>query len=76
MIGKYLNSNLYMFVSVFNYVCLNGFHPKEMQGCWHKGGLIKLLTFCSQAANLVNLSLGCYTCFLSQNNRIYDATHE
>ena len=35
-----------MFISVFDYVCLNGCHPPEMQRCWHKGRLIKLLTLC------------------------------
>ena len=25
---------------------LKGCHPPEMQGCWHEGCLIKLLTFC------------------------------
>ena len=35
-----------MFISVFNYVCLNGCHPPEMQRCWHKGRYIKLLTLC------------------------------
>ena len=37
---KYLYSNLYMFISVFNYVCLKGWHPPEMQGCWHEGRLL------------------------------------
>ena len=46
MIGKYLYSNLYVFISVFNYVCLNGFRPPEMQGCWHEGRLVILLSFC------------------------------
>ena len=46
VIGKYLYSNLYIFISVFNCVCLNGCHPSEMQGCWHEGTLVKLLTFC------------------------------
>ena len=34
-----------MFLSVFNYVCLNGCHPPKMQGCWHEGRLVKLLYF-------------------------------
>ena len=46
MIGKCLYRNLYMFISVFNYVCLNGRHPPEMQGCCHEGRFEKLLTFC------------------------------
>ena len=37
-----------MFISVFNYVYLKGCHPLEMQGCWHEGRLVKLLTFCLQ----------------------------
>ena len=44
VIGKYLYSNLYIFISVFNYVCLNGCHPSEMQGCRHEARLVKLLT--------------------------------
>ena len=46
MIGKYFYSNLHMPISVFNYVCLNGCHPPEMQGCLHEGRLVKFLNFC------------------------------
>ena len=45
-IGKYLDKNLYMFISVFNYVCLKGCHQREIRGCWNEGRLVKLLTFC------------------------------
>ena len=31
MIGKYYNSNLYMFISVFNYMCLKDCHPPEIR---------------------------------------------
>ena len=40
-----------MFIYVFNYVCLKGCHPPEMQGCWHEGRLVKLLTFCLPGRN-------------------------
>ena len=26
-------------------MCLKGFHPPEMQGCWHEGRWVDLLTF-------------------------------
>ena len=33
-------------ISVFNYVCLKGCHPREMRKCWHADRLVKCLTFC------------------------------
>ena len=35
-----------MFISAFNYVYLKGCHSPEMQVCWNKSRLVKLLTFC------------------------------
>ena len=70
MIEKYLYSNLYMFISVFNYVCLNGRHPPEMQGCCHEGRLVKLLTFFFLPGTKFDQSfLGSSICFLLQNSR-------
>ena len=47
-----------MLISAFNYICLKGCHPPEMQGCWHQGRLVKLCTFASQAENFINLFEG------------------
>ena len=46
MIEKYQYSNLYMFISVFNSMYLKDCHPPELQWCWNKSRLVKLLFFC------------------------------
>ena len=37
--------NLYMFIHVFNYMCLKCCRPPEMQECLHAGWLVKLFSF-------------------------------
>ena len=37
------------------FLCLKGCHPPEMEGCWHEGRLIKLLTFCLLGRKLISL---------------------
>ena len=46
VIGKHWYSNLYTFISAFNYLCLMDCSPREMPRCWHVGGLGKLSTSC------------------------------
>ena len=62
-------------ISVFNYVCLNGCHPPEMQGCWHWGRLVKLLTFCLPGRKFVLSFLRVFQLFPFTNSRICGATH-
>ena len=47
----------------------------EMKGCWHESRLVKLLCFASKAETLINPFDGVPFFFLSQNGRIYGATH-
>ena len=52
-----------MFISVFNHLCLKDCHPPELQWCWNDSRLVKLMSFASQADNLVNLSLYVFLLF-------------
>ena len=52
-----------MFISVNNHVCLKGCHPPEVQGYWHKGRLVKLLTFCLPDRKFDQSFLGVFLLF-------------
>ena len=77
MIGKHLDSTLYIhvFISAFNCICLMGCSPQEMPRCWHVGGLGKLSSVALQTENLTSLFYGDFFCFLLQSCRFCDATN-